>query len=290
MATDSPGVDLYALGRDEIRWTSKLPGMATYLRWFGDELVAGTDSGYLAVYGADGGKKFSQKLKGEVYKVVPWPSGLAVVTRWVGPEGEVSMIYPPSVEVKGYVLHLSWVKDGPLVAYSNGSTLTLAFFGSNQWKKSWSGAKFLAAGKGVAIGLNGKVILLNLDGKELEALSFQAEGGCWGDKLYIYGPSGLYAYDGSLKRVLQAEVVELSCNPLVAVLRDGKGWKIYFKGKLFDVPGRPYNIQVYRDRLAFTYREGVGFIDEQLKLMEGDFAGWAGDSPIVYREGLLCRP
>ncbi len=282
VATDSPGVDLYAFSGGGLRWSRKLPGRVTLLSWAGEGLVVGTDSGYLFIFSKEGKQLMKEKLPGEPF-LMDWSEGFVVVARSFGPEGEVSYVYPLGIRGRG-IYYVKSFKGGLLLGFVNH---TLSFLKDGlKWRLTCD--EILDANETVAIRSGEKVLLINEEGQVVRSIDFPADMGCWQGDLYLYGLGGLYRYEGRLKPVIKAKFYELSCNPLRGVVKLDGEWYVFLEGKFYNVPDRPYNLQWWDGRLAFTYSKGVGFIKGEVTLLSGEFAGWADGSLIVYRDGEVC--
>ncbi len=294
--TDSPGVDTYAIRSDgSVAWKMELPGRATYSSWWGDRIAIGTDSGALVVVGEDGSVLGKMKFKGEV-QFISWSDDgrLAVVTRIVTPKGEVATLQLPwRVEFGGYATYMGWLGRFVLVALGNGSAswIELIGMGSPVLRRPVEG-NVLDVGEAAAISSGGKVVVMDAQGREAE-IPVAASVGCWREgKLYLGGAEGLYVYDGSLKKLVNGSVVELNCERGVAAALQVNGtWSIYMDGQIFQLNGRPYNLQWSPDasRLAFSIQGGrTGVAGNGLVTVKGFLGGWVGDKVAVYREGSIC--
>ena len=282
VATDSPGVDLYAFSGEGLKWSHKLPGRATLLSWAGEGLVVGTDSGYLLIFSKEGKQLMKERLPGEPF-LMDWSEGLAVVARSFGPEGETSYVYPLGIKGNA-VYYVKYFKGGLLLGFVNHTLLFLR--DGLKWRMTCD--EVLGVNETVAVRSGDKVLLLNEYGQIVDSISFPAEMGCWQGDLYLYGLDGLYRYEGRLRPVIKAKFYELSCNPLKGVVELKGKWYVFLNGKLYNVPDRPYNLQWWDGKLAFTYSRGVGLIKGEVTLLSGEFAGWAGDALAVYRDGKVC--
>ncbi len=107
------------------------------------------------------------------------------------------------------------------------------------------------------------------------------------------GGDGLYVYDGSLRKLANGSVVELSCQHGVAAALRAKGsWFVYLDGQLFQVEGRPFNLERSPDgmRLAFSIQstEQVGIVSNGLVTVRGYLGGWVDGRVVVYRDSEVC--
>ena len=296
VSTDSPGVDTYALRSDgSVAWKMELPGRATYASWWRDRVAIGTDSGALVVVGTDGSVLGKMRFGGEV-QFIKWSDDgrLAVVTRIISPKGEVATLQLPwKVEFRGYATYLGWLGRFVLVSLGNGSASWLELIGMGEpvLERPLDG-KVLDVSDAVAIAAGDRVVIMDAQGRESE-VPVSAPVGCWRKgKLYLGGGDGLYVYDGSLRKLVNGSVVELACDGgVAAAMRVNGSWSIYMDGQIFQLEGRPYNLQWSPDasRVAFTIQGGMtGVAGNGLVTIRGSLAGWGGDRVAVYREGEVC--
>ena len=294
--TDSPGVDTYAVRSDgSIAWKMELPGRATCSSWWKDRIAIGTDSGALVVVGEDGSVLGKMRFRGEV-QFISWSEDgrLAVVTRIITPKGEVATLQLPwRVEFRGYATHMDWLGRFVLVALGNGSSswIELIGMGGPVLKRPIEG-KVLDVGEKAAISSGNEVVVMDAQGRESE-IPVAASVGCWRrGKLYLGGAGGLYVYDGSLRKLVNGSVVELNCEGgIAAALQVNGSWSVYMDGQIFQLDGRPYNLQWSPDasRLAFSIQGGMtGIAGNGLITVRGLLGGWVEDKVAVYREGNIC--
>ncbi len=294
--TDSPGVDTYALRSDGfIVWKMELPGRAARSLWWRNRIAIGTDSGALVIVEEDGSVLGKMKFRGEV-QFISWSEDgrLAVVTRVVTPKGEVATLQLPwKVEFSGYATYLGWLDRLVLVALENGSSswIELIGMGGPVLKRPISG-KVLDVESEAAISSGERVVVIDTQGREKE-IPVAASVGCWRKgKLYLGGEGGLYIYDGSLRKLVNGSVIEVNCDKGVAAAIQVNGsWSIYMDGQIFQLDGRPYNLQWSPDgsRLAFSIQGGMtGVAGNGLITVRGLLGGWVKDRVAVYREGNLC--
>ncbi|MDK2372779.1 MAG: hypothetical protein QI197_05320 [Candidatus Korarchaeota archaeon] len=298
VSTDSPGIDTYAIMENgSIAWSMELPGRATAASWWNDKVAIGTDSGYLLVIGKDGSLLSKKKFLGEV-QFLSWSEGgrLAVVTRVVEDGREMAMLQlPRRMKLGGYVTYLGWA-NGSLIVMVEDEGAGLRIIGRGGLTSRSIRGRVLGIRRGsIAISTDGKVALVDVDGRKVAELDVEASTGCWlNDELYIGGKNGLYSYKGSLRRLIKGNVVEIACLKRVAAAIEANGtWFVYVDGKLFEVRGRPFHLQwdSSGENVAFSIQSAepqTGIIGEELTSLEGSFVGWVGEEVAVYRGGRLC--
>lgn len=300
LATDSPSMEVQALGEDgSIAWKLELPGRVTSASWWKDRVALGTDLGTLLVVNQDGSILAKMKFN-EAVQFLSWneEGRLALVTSKVTPEGEVisTLQLPIKIELGGRATYLGWMSDKVLIVVRSGEAEWLEIVGKTGVliRREITG-EVLDAAEYVAISMGGKTLLLDEKGGG-EEVSIDASVGCWRqDKLYLGSRSGLYLYDGSLRRLFNGSVVDISCGNKVAAAVEWNGsWFIYLDGETFSVEGQPSDLMWSTDgtMLAFSlqYEGKTGIITAAggLENVRGRLLGWAGRKVAVYRDGGAC--